>query len=88
MLDESLFSYSSAFSLVLSHFVWGRKLILFYLGFLSCLVLYRFYIFNGSLSVEKMAHHSLGFEIEVTPILAIAIIFKTAVIVFPHNKEF
>ena len=30
----------------------------------------------------------MGFEIEVTPILAIAIIFKTAVIVFPHNKEF
>lgn len=55
MLDESLFSYGAAFSLVLSCFVWGRKLILFYLGFLSCLVafVHCFYIFNGSLSIEN-----------------------------------
>lgn len=38
MLDESLFSYSAAFGLVLSYFVWSRKLILFYLGFLFCLL--------------------------------------------------
>lgn len=57
MLDEFLFPYSAAFSLVLSCFVWGRKLILFYLGFLSCLAafVHCFYIFNDSISIEKMA---------------------------------
>lgn len=51
MLDEFLFPYNAAFSLVLSCFVWGRKLILFYLGFLSCLAafVHCFYIFNDSI---------------------------------------
>lgn len=57
MLDKSLFSYSTTFSLVLSYFMGGRKLILFYLGFLSCLVafVHCFFYLDGSLSVEKIA---------------------------------
>lgn len=89
MLDESLFSYSAAFSLVFSYFVWGRKLILFYLGFLSCqslLCIAFIALMVLHLQRKWLSHHSLGFQIGIIPILAIAIIFKTASIVTPHNR--
>ena len=91
MLDESLFSYSSAFSLVLSHFVWGRKLILFYLGFLSCLVafVHRFYIFNGSLSVEKMALIILWvLRLKLLPSLLLLLFLKLQLLFSLITKSF
>lgn len=71
MLDESLFSYSAAFGLVLSYFVWSRKLILFYLGFLFCLLafVHCFYILNGSLQRKWLSHHSLVLKLEFFPLL-------------------
>lgn len=91
MLDESLFSYSAAFSLVLSHFIWGRKLILFYLGFLSCLVafVHRFYIFNGSLSVEKMALIILWvLRLKLLPSLLLLLFLKLQLLFSLITKSF
>lgn len=92
MLDEFLFSYSATFSLVLSYFGGGRKLILFYLGFLSCLVafVHCFYLFNGCLSKRKwLSHHSLVLKLELISILAIGCNFQNYnCLFFPINKRF
>ena len=91
MLDESLFSYSAAFSLVLSQFVCGRNLILFYLGFLSCLVafVHCFYIFNGSLSVEKMALIILWvLRLKLLPFLLLLLFLKLQLLFSLITKSF
>lgn len=94
MLDEFLFSYSTTFSLVFffSSFVWGRKLLLFYLGFFVLpsrfcallliilggvfVVVLFFLIYRGKSAFSPF----VDFEIGIILILAIAIIFKTSCI--------
>lgn len=97
MLDEFLFSYSTTFSLVFfSSFVWGRKLLLFYLGFfvlpsrfcallliiLGGVFVVLFFICRGKSAFSPFVE----LEIEIILILAIAIIFKTSL--YPLSRGF
>lgn len=66
-------------------FCLGQKAYFVLFGVLPCLVafVHCFCIFSGSLQRKWLSHHSLGFEIGIIPILAIAVIFKTALVCFP-----
>lgn len=73
MLDESLFSYNTTFSLVFFIFCLEQKACFVLFGaFLSCLVafVHCFFILDGFLSIEKLlSHHSWVSKLELFPFL-------------------